>query len=287
MVKIVSEQALKRHSFLAFFTKYIESLIIHIESDNKQQKQSHRSLLHHQKHSLHTPGVNMKKILVISLLFTSLAGCSSDQAEQSTAVTPPTMEEKVSQTPAVPEPAGETTKNQADMPASDNELLSSNTELAKQTIMSFAKSLKGELQAAMQTAGPVNAIEVCNTRAHAISQKASQENGVMISRVSLKNRSPDNAPSGWTLTMLEKFETRKAAGEDPKQIVYREIVEADVGKEFRMMKAIPTDALCLTCHGSQIAPEVAAKLDVLYPADKARGFDVGDIRGAFVVTKKL
>jgi hypothetical protein len=32
-----------------------------------------------------------------------------------------------------------------------------------------------------------------------------------------------------------------------------------------------------------MAPEIVSKLDELYPEDKARGFQVGDIRGAFSI----
>ena len=53
------------------------------------------------------------------------------------------------------------------------------------------------------------------------------------------------------------------------------------------MKAIPTDGLCLQCHGTAIPAEVADKLAELYPHDKAVGYREGDIRGAFVVTSLL
>ncbi len=52
------------------------------------------------------------------------------------------------------------------------------------------------------------------------------------------------------------------------------------------MKAIPTGPLCLACHGETLAAPVAEKIGELYPADKATGFREGDIRGAFVVTKR-
>ena len=53
------------------------------------------------------------------------------------------------------------------------------------------------------------------------------------------------------------------------------------------MKAIPTGAVCLNCHGTKIAPEVSQALAGLYPEDRATGFNEGDIRGAFVVTRKI
>ena len=56
---------------------------------------------------------------------------------------------------------------------------------------------------------------------------------------------------------------------------------------FRYMKAIPTAPICVTCYGADIDADLAAELDRLYPTDQARGFAVGDIRGAFTVRKAL
>ncbi len=53
------------------------------------------------------------------------------------------------------------------------------------------------------------------------------------------------------------------------------------------MKAIPTQEVCLACHGEKIDKATAAKLAKLYPKDKARGFKVGDLRGAFTMSKDL
>jgi len=53
------------------------------------------------------------------------------------------------------------------------------------------------------------------------------------------------------------------------------------------MKAIPIQPVCLACHGEKISPEVKAELDVQYPEDRARGFNLGDISGAFTVKQRL
>ena len=39
--------------------------------------------------------------------------------------------------------------------------------------------------------------------------------------------------------------------------------------------------LCVTCHGAELAPDLEAKLDELYPGDQARGYVAGDLRGVF------
>jgi hypothetical protein len=41
------------------------------------------------------------------------------------------------------------------------------------------------------------------------------------------------------------------------------------------------------CHGSNIASPIAAKINKLYPNDKATGFKLGDLRGAFSITETL
>lgn len=156
---------------------------------------------------------------------------------------------------------------------------------AKAAIKEFAGALQAELKAAMKAGGPVAAIGVCNTQAKPISEKIAAEHHMALSRVSLKNRNPANAPNAWQTSVLENFETRKEAGTDITKLVWSETASVDGGEEFRLMKAIPTGGVCLACHGGSISPEVKQQLAVLYPEDRATGFREGDIRGAFVVTR--
>ena len=151
----------------------------------------------------------------------------------------------------------------------------------------FAGTLKRELVAAIEAGGPVHAIGVCNTVAPAIADAQSEAFSGRIGRTSLKRRNPANAPDGWELAVLESFETRKAAGEEAGALEHAEIVNEKGARVFRYMKAIPTGAVCLTCHGADLAPDLAAALDSLYPTDQARGFKLGDLRGAFTIRKVL
>jgi hypothetical protein len=84
-----------------------------------------------------------------------------------------------------------------------------------------------------------------------------------------------------------QYHRHAVAGEELATMAWSEISENDGKEQFRFMKAIPTGALCLQCHGSQISPEVTARLAELYPQDKAHGYSEGEIRGAFVVTRDL
>ncbi len=160
-------------------------------------------------------------------------------------------------------------------------------ERAEAATAAFASALKAELVQAMQSGGAIEAIKVCHGRAGAIAQDLSAELGMTVSRVSLKNRNPGNAPNGWQKPVLEAFEARKAAGEPAGALSWHETVDSAQGAEFRYMKAIPTGGLCLQCHGESLAEPLAGKLAELYPDDRATGYREGDLRGAFVVTRRL
>jgi hypothetical protein len=168
--------------------------------------------------------------------------------------------------------------------ATDNQQLVNETRSA---IKSLGSELKATLQSSMKSDGPVKAISVCNVQAPKLAQKVSTEKGMEVGRTSLRTRNPLNAPDPWELSVLEQFEHRKAEGEALKTIEYSEIVQHNDNKVFRYMKAIPTDDVCLMCHGKQIPENLSAELEKLYPDDQATGFSKGDIRGAFTVIKIL
>ncbi|MCU7845580.1 MAG: DUF3365 domain-containing protein [Candidatus Thiodiazotropha sp. (ex Monitilora ramsayi)] len=168
-----------------------------------------------------------------------------------------------------------------------DEAVKAHVNEGKGVIKAFFGDLKGELVKGMKQHGPVKTIATCNTVAPSLAEAHSQMSGWQVGRTSLKVRNADNAPDAWETAVLNEFEARKAAGEDPMKIVKAEVVEEKGRKVFRMMKAIPTAEVCTKCHGSDIAQPVTAKLDELYPNDQARGYKVGDLRGAFTLKKPL
>ena len=159
-------------------------------------------------------------------------------------------------------------------------------EKAMAAVGAFGKALKAELVLAMQSGGPLAAIDVCHTNAPGIAEAVSLEQGMRVSRVSLRNRNPGNAPNGWQKDVLLAFEERAANGQNAGALTWQDTTETDGGMEYRFMKAIPTGGVCLACHGEALDPAVAEKIAELYPEDKATGFSEGDLRGAFVVVKK-
>lgn len=172
--------------------------------------------------------------------------------------------------------------------ASLGEQVEQNVADSRATIKQFATSLQGELKAAMQEGGPTQGISVCNEAAPRIAAEASESYGGEVARTSLKVRNPDNAPDDWEREVLQRFDRLAQQGADPMKLDHFEVHRtADGGREFRYMKAIPTGEVCLTCHGENIPASVQETIDEHYPEDEARGFEKGDIRGAFTLTRPL
>ena len=150
---------------------------------------------------------------------------------------------------------------------------------SRQAIKMFADALIAELKYAMDEGGPERAIKVCHIEAPQIARDVSDTHQWQVGRTSLRYRNPDNAPDAWEETVMLQFEKRKALGEDISKMEYAE----DTASGYRYMKAIPTQPLCLSCHGDNLGDEIQAMLKEYYPNDNAKGFKVGDIRGAFSI----
>jgi hypothetical protein len=63
------------------------------------------------------------------------------------------------------------------------------------------------------------------------------------------------------------------------------MIEHDGSPTVHFMQAVPMFDMCLSCHGSDIAPDVMAAILDLYPDDQAVDYSVGEIRGAFSLFK--
>ena len=147
----------------------------------------------------------------------------------------------------------------------------------------LSTELKTELASALSSAGPTGAIAVCRTRAPDIAAKLSRESGAGVSRTALRVRNPANAPDEMQRAVLDQFAGDFAAGRT--EMPLEAAVEINRGGriERRYMRAIPMDAMCLACHGQQLAPEVASAIASDYPGDQATGFEPGQLRGAISV----
>ncbi|MFQ5427665.1 MAG: DUF3365 domain-containing protein [Thermodesulfobacteriota bacterium] len=158
------------------------------------------------------------------------------------------------------------------------------TDEAMSIVKKFGAMVKPEMQKAMSSGGPVKAISVCSVLAPEIASELGRERGWDIKRVSLRPRNSGTAmPDAWEKKVLQSFDERQREGEDPAKMAYGEVVEG----RFRFMKAQGVQPLCLKCHGKSLAPEVGEMLREIYPDDRATGYSLGEVRGAFSLSKGL
>ena len=137
----------------------------------------------------------------------------------------------------------------------------------------FKANLKSALMEGMQ-GGPAVAIEVCSEDAPRIAASLSV-NGVRMGRSSQKLRNPDNAPPEWLVPVLEAYASEE--GELTPTVVGIDDERTGYAEPIRVQP------MCLTCHGKNPQPDIAARLEALYPEDAATGFSEGDLRGVFWV----
>ncbi len=160
---------------------------------------------------------------------------------------------------------------------------------SRQTAQEFLQKLGGTLKQQLETAGPESAIAVCKQIAPALAAEYSKD-GRVVKRVSLKPRNKTlGTPDAWETQMLQSFDHALSEGKPISGMEASTVTEGADGRWFRYMKAIPTQVMCLQCHGQpyQIPDGVKALLARDYPDDQAAGYSAGAVRGAVSIKRKL
>jgi hypothetical protein len=149
-------------------------------------------------------------------------------------------------------------------------------QLGDSISMVTQQALMKELMAALETDGPVHAINFCSERAIPLTDSVASLYHCSIKRVAYKNRNSTNALTPADLQVFNNYaeELYKANPvgskivEYPNEILYYKPI-------------IITMPQCLQCHGDEatLNPEVKSILAQKYPADKALNFKEGDLRG--------
>ena len=159
----------------------------------------------------------------------------------------------------------------------DVDYLNEGREIAETTF----KVLSANLQNAMAEGGIENALSYCNVNAMPLTDSLSKHYNVTIKRVSDKTRNPLNAPTKEEQKVindyLEKVENRKT------------VLEKGDNNKRTFYAPITTKGLCLNCHGTvgkTMLPENYEKIKMLYPNDKAIGYNEGDLRGIWSIEFK-
>ncbi len=150
---------------------------------------------------------------------------------------------------------------------------------SKLLIQTLGKKMKGKLK----KGGAMVALDFCADEAYTITQKVNKRlpKGVTVKRISSKYRSPVNAPQGNELAVLESFLKLKNSNVIlPKQLV--EQVDAKTYKYYKPL--LMNNKACLKCHGKIKDVELRRAIEKRYPLDTAINYELGDLRGAVVVT---
>jgi Tol biopolymer transport system component len=95
-----------------------------------------------------------------------------------------------------------------------------------------------------------------------------------IRRISPRNRNPQNTTDARQAAIFAKWQQDGA----------RPIFYENAGKYYTMHPIKIAQPMCLSCHGdkTQVDQKTAQEIQRLYPQDKATGYQVGDLRGAFL-----
>jgi methionine-rich copper-binding protein CopC len=171
----------------------------------------------------------------------------------------------------------------------DDELIQ-REQAAEKVAQQFVEQLSTQLKNEMKTNGPAAAIKVCREAAPAIADQLSIENGWRVSRVTTKVRNPLlGMPDQWERATLVEFEAQAAKGEEYSTMNKTAVVDEDGLFYFRYMKPLVIAPVCLNCHGSedQIPAAVKAELEKSYPFDQAKGYKLGELRGAVSIKQPM
>jgi len=150
-------------------------------------------------------------------------------------------------------------------------------ETGRAAASALMKSLGGQLKGALESGGPVTALQVCQQAAGPMTTAAGESfEDATIRRTTLKPRNPANAPDELDRKVLEEL---AAAEELPAEHLEW------TGGTGRFYKPLVIQEVCLKCHGDPagFSPELADTLAKLYPEDQATGYALGDFRGVIRV----
>lgn len=157
-----------------------------------------------------------------------------------------------------------------------NHYLETGSEISAQA----QSALLSNVSEAMKQGGTLYAVEFCNLKASGITDSLNNLYNCTISRVSAKNRNPENYLSNATEEQLWEYflsvhETEMIHDtivmEEQQPVYYKPILTA--------MQA------CLQCHGpkDKIDPATYSKIRELYPEDKATGYELNELRGMWKI----
>lgn len=157
---------------------------------------------------------------------------------------------------------------------------SSYAERGLKYALSTKAVLGKNLMGTIQKKGTVEALSFCNERAYPLTDSMSTVHRVSIKRVSDQPRNPNNKANNEELKYINTFKEMIANKLEPQAIV------KETDSTARVYYPIITNTMCLQCHGKPEAIEKStlSKIKVLYPNDKAIGYNSNQVRGIWRIT---
>lgn len=152
----------------------------------------------------------------------------------------------------------------------------SGNEISNQT----QRVLLSNVSKAMQKGGSLYAVEFCNLQASGLVDSLNTEFNCKISRVSNKNRNPENHLETKTDQQIWTYFSNIQQNEELHDTL---IQNKEVITYYKpILTAMPA---CLQCHGAmeEIEPETYKKIQNLYPEDKATGYALNELRGLWKI----
>jgi hypothetical protein len=143
--------------------------------------------------------------------------------------------------------------------------------------------LISNLQKAIADKGVDGAVEFCNVNATPLLNEVAEKYNVNIRRASNRYRNPADQPNEDERQLLEAYEYNAENGIKSEPSIQK----VENGDVLLYTKAIVIPgAFCLSCHGDpskEIDSKTLEKIDSIYPNDKAKGHQIGDLRGMWSI----
>lgn len=163
------------------------------------------------------------------------------------------------------------------------------TEAQKQAFIQRGTAITQQVTAALmsklipevQQNGPSQAIKYCSIQAIPTTDSISKQEKVTISRVSHRNRNPNNIASAAESELINRYISQINAGS-----TLSPTLKANGSQTIFYSPIVIAMPTCLKCHGKlgqDLQPDVQETLQKLYLNDKATGFAQGELRGLFKI----
>ncbi len=160
--------------------------------------------------------------------------------------------------------------------------------LGENTIDRSGNALVMEVRRVLARTPTLDAIGVMHLRDYKLPAPApgSIMTVTKLQRTSLRVRNPANAPDAADRAALDLIKDQLEQGDPVARVLVQRVTTPGQPPEWRVYRPLSAMKECLDCHGAPaaLAPGVAARLQELYPEDKAVNYRASDWRGLLRVS---